>query len=104
MMWLVYVLLAVLFVVGVVLMPPKGKNVMLHIIFFPIAWLLAILTFPVHYFRQMFYTKKEPQPEFKAIRIRGDEDFMIKMVKKSGEEVVIKPFEEDNKDVSVSKK
>jgi len=102
--WYFYVILGVLFVIGILLLPPKHRDIVLHIILFPVAWVLAILTFPVHYFKQMFYTKPVHKPELHAIKISDKEDFMIKMVKKNGEEVIIKPFEEENKDVSISKK
>lgn len=104
-MWWLYVIIGVVLIIGVLLLPNKSRDCVLHIILFPIAWVLAILTFPIHYFKQMFYTKPVHKPEIHAVKISDKEDFMIKMVKKNGEEVIIKPFDkEENKDVSISKK
>jgi len=106
-MWWLYVLLVVLFIVGVLLLPPKPREIAFRILFFPIGWLLCILTFPFHYFKNLFYTKKATPIAVKKFSINKSDDFKIVVVHKDGREDVIKPFdteENNNAENSINKK
>ena len=103
MWWIAIIVAVLLLIVGIILLPEKPREVAVRVVFFPIAWLLCILTFPVHYFKNIGYNKKKPVP-IKAIRIKSDDDFMVKVVHKNGEEEIIKPFEEVNENVNCDKK
>ena len=102
--WLIIALTVIFFISGLILLPPRQREIAFRVILFPLAWLLCIVTFPFHYFKNIGYNEKKKALVGRAVRIDANDDFMIKVIHKDGREQVIKPFNtEENNDVSSNK-